>query len=38
MAPVISIQVLGIVYARKQEVVEDYKGIDDIMDLSGVTE
>ncbi len=38
MAPVISIQILGIVYARKQEIVEDYKGIDDIMDLSGVTE
>ena len=38
MAPVITIQVLGIVYARRQAIEEKFVGVDDIMDLREVTE
>lgn len=38
MAPVVSIQVLGLIYSRKQKIQAKFEGEDDILDLRGVTE
>lgn len=38
MAPVISIQILGLVYSHKQKIQTEFESEDDILDLRGLTE